>query len=366
MSHKHAVVVSKAPLDQMPPAMSAGLLLHRLGHRVSIVSTACAPSTRELLQQAGVAVHETGSRSGGTLLRKALQWRRFHSAAWRAIGALEPADLLWISGAETAIALGTRLARRKYVLQLNEIYDALPHYHYALRYWCRRAARVVVPEECRAALVRHWYGLRSHPAVLPNKFPLDGNHTVREIPAAITEELRRIAHAGKHILLYQGLLSRERPLVGLAAAVAGLADWQFVLMGPDFGILSEIRAVNSEVIHIPYIPHPDHMAVTTHARIGVVAYDFSSLNAIFCAPNKIWEFAGLGVPMLCNDVPGLTRTVGASGAGICVDFRDSAAVRQALCVLSEHHGQYATAALTMYQKTKPQVIMEDIIRSADV
>ena len=42
------------------------------------------------------------------------------------------------------------------------------------------------------------------------------------------------------------------------------------------------------------------------------------INAVFCAPNKVYEFAGFGIPMLCNDNPGLKYTVEYGGFGVCV------------------------------------------------
>lgn len=45
------------------------------------------------------------------------------------------------------------------------------------------------------------------------------------------------------------------------------------------------------------------------------------LNKVFCAPNKIYEYSGFGIPMLANNIPGLKNTVGNAGAAECIDMK---------------------------------------------
>ena len=65
---------------------------------------------------------------------------------------------------------------------------------------------------------------------------------------------------------------------------------------------------------------PHHLEVASHADVTYISYvaNNHSINAVFCAPNKVYEFAGFGIPMLCNDNPGLKYTVEYEGMGVCV------------------------------------------------
>ncbi len=204
MIQKHIVVITKAPLEQLPPAISAALLIRAIGHKASIITSTCASSALSVLREADIEVHSVGSSQARTAVAKARAWHLFYRNVWHLIRMLQPIDVMWISGGETALALGSRLLHHKYILQLNEIYDVLPYYHHLLRYWARRAVGVVAPEECRAALVRHWYNLPRQPEVLPNKFALDPSSIVRHSCQTPNDEIKHIIESGQKILLYQG------------------------------------------------------------------------------------------------------------------------------------------------------------------
>ena len=61
-------------------------------------------------------------------------------------------------------------------------------------------------------------------------------------------------------------------------------------MGRDLGPLKKYMEILSDLIYIPQIPSPQHLFVTSIAYIGILVYDPISLNQIFCAPNKIFEY----------------------------------------------------------------------------
>lgn len=67
---------------------------------------------------------------------------------------------------------------------------------------------------------------------------------------------------------------------------------------------------------------PAHLEVASHAYIGVMSYSFVDLNNLFCAPNKIWEYAGFSIPMISNDIPGLVNLLKKYNSGISANFDD--------------------------------------------
>ena len=75
--------------------------------------------------------------------------------------------------------------------------------------------------------------------------------------------------------------------------------------------------------YVSYIPAPYHLEITSYAHIGIVFYRNDSLNKVFCAPNKIYEYSGFGIPMLANDIPGLKNTVGNAGAAECMELKSN-------------------------------------------
>jgi len=69
---------------------------------------------------------------------------------------------------------------------------------------------------------------------------------------------------------------------------------------------------------------------TISADIGVALYKNTSRNNYYCAPNKIYDYALVGLPMIASDLPGLQRELGVHQAGLLVDPTDPRAVGLAL------------------------------------
>jgi glycosyltransferase involved in cell wall biosynthesis len=111
---------------------------------------------------------------------------------------------------------------------------------------------------------------------------------------------------------------------------------------------------------VPYVAPPNHLEITSHARVGVVVYDDSTLNNVFCAPNKIFEYAACGIPMLTNDVPGLVGTVGRFGAGICLSTLSSERVADALLSLDNSYEDFAARAAQMFDAQQSRATIEQV------
>jgi hypothetical protein len=149
-------------------------------------------------------------------------------------------------------------------------------------------------------------------------------------------------------ILYQGHLHKERDLSALVQVARRLDGFNIVLMGKDHGMLSTYTDLNHNIIHIPFLSPPLHLNVTSWAHVGVVAYDTASLNTIYCAPNKIWEFSGFGVPILGSRNLGLKYTIGAFGAGELVDFSCENSVVAGLDAIERDYDSKRAACLAFY------------------
>ena len=84
-----------------------------------------------------------------------------------------------------------------------------------------------------------------------------------------------------------------------------------VLAGRESDYLKELLIKYPDVKYLGFTVPPKHLSIVKLADIGILTYvaDSGSINPVFCAPNKIWEYAKYGIPMLCNDIPGLKYTV---------------------------------------------------------
>ena len=99
-----------------------------------------------------------------------------------------------------------------------------------------------------------------------------------------------------------------------------------VVTMPATDMARERLAQYDNAFVLPFVPAPGHLAVTSHATVGLAFYSeetedfFKRLNPIYCAPTKIYEYAGFGIPTLGNRLPGLLDTIERAGAGICCDL----------------------------------------------
>ena len=183
-----------------------------------------------------------------------------------------------------------------------------------------------------------------------------------------TPEIRKAIACmkGKKVLLYQGIIDIDRDLSFLAKALdqAG-SDYYLVLLGTDYhDSVRLITDIYDKTIYLGYFPAPSHLEITPYAAVAVTYYKDNCINTRYCAPNKIHEYAGYGIPMLCNRLPGLTLTVGAAGAAECVDFGDPDAVNDALERINRHYDAYRRAALAFYDSVDNTQSMEQIVQDA--
>jgi glycosyltransferase involved in cell wall biosynthesis len=348
-----------------PPQLSVAVSLAQIGYRVSYTSSTCSVETRRYLEGHNVDVTELQPQASTPthLLGKAAYWWDFRRKAWDLIER-RAADLLWIGSADTALALGRGLLRHQFVLQLLELYDNVPFYRKHLRDYARSARAVVVPEANRAAIFRSWYALSRTPFVLPNK-PLE--HPRRRCLPIGNEQARALlatVPAGTRLVMYQGIVHSDRDIRPVGRAVSALGPaWKFVVVGDDQGFLAPLKNACPDLLYVPYVSPPYHLEVTSHATIGVLAYCFDNLNNVFCAPNKVWEYAGFGLPMLGNDVPGL-RLLEEHGAGLCADFQNVAAVERALQDLVRKQDRFAAASVALFDRFELGDLVREIAAAA--
>lgn len=175
------------------------------------------------------------------------------------------------------------------------------------RYALHKVDLVIAASEPRARIMYRDYGAPRLPVTILNTTRLS---EAVDAPHPDAVEARR-AISASHLILYQGGLHRGR---GLGSVIDGLAllpeSYALVLMGSGHlhGELTDrIRAsgLGDRVCLWPAVP-PNHvMAWAAVADAGVVSYLPICRNNIYCAPNKLSEYAAAGLPVLGADLVGL-------------------------------------------------------------
>lgn len=354
-------------LDRYPPSIAQICTLRDMGVEVAVLTTGCDAPARELMAEKGVScryfdILEYPNKK----LQKVMNFFNYRRAIRSFLREFWTENsVLWLGTEQTAIKMWP------FVRNIHPcILSALEFYEYE---WYQQGMKKIAPkvdvltacEPTRAQYMVDWWGLPRRPYVLRNKpygaIPPRGSGSTLELREAI-QKIR-----GKKVLLYQGGIFPERDLTLLAKALAaGDSGYYLVLAGYLYedGDLDALYRIYDKTIYLGYFPAPSHLELTPYATAAVTYYRGDCINTRYCAPNKIYEYAGCGVPMLCNDLPGLAETVGKAGAGECVDFADSEAVLAALKRIDENRESYCRAALDFYKNTDNGEAMAQIAEDA--
>lgn len=263
-------------------------------------------------------------------------------------------DILWIIHERTAIALRNILQGRKYILTSYELRDySQPELMKPLTRPMREAKVNIQCEYNRAWIARMIYGLKETPLVIPNK-PFH-HPTNRNMPTD------KIVSDGKKIILYQGVLTKERNLDGMCKAISSLDGFKLVLLGKETNYSKELKDKYNIVEFPGFIKSPAHLQLTSNAYIGLVTYNPLVLDCVYCAPNKIWEFSGFGIPMICNEIPGLEYTVKANNCGVCTDTDDPESIITAIKLIDSNYQEYSANARRMYESIDLTGLINQVI-----
>ncbi len=354
------------PIHTRPPCLAEVCTLRDMGIEVVVLTTGCNEPTRALLAEKGVTLEIFSMaefpimvvQRGINALRYFVMFRRFFRKYWT------DHTVLWIGTEQSTIKMWRFVSgHRPIIVNALEFYEK-DWYQKGMSRIAPQADILTACEPTRAQYMVDWWHLDRMPYLLRNKpygtIPPKGNGSTPELKAAI--DLLR----DKKVLLYQGAISADRDLSLLAQALAGgNSEFYLVLSGPDKdGGVEKLTKIYEKVLYLGNFPAPTHLEITPYATACVAFYKDNCINNRFCAPNKIYEYAGCGAPMLCNPIPGLTETVGKAGAAECVDFADPQAVLDALERISADYDRYHQAALDFYRETDNTPVMEQLVADA--
>jgi glycosyltransferase involved in cell wall biosynthesis len=328
------LVVAYAELTSFPPIITLVKHLDDIGYEVYLI----VRNEKGYQFEPGRKVHILDimlhKRSSNSLInrkrRTALLIKYFNEYK-------DSCKYIWTCTDYTVAILGDLLLScDNHIMQLMELVKAIPKYsvpiiqkldvlglsYFELERYARHAKFVVTPELNRAYIFKAWWGLAKTPIVLPNK-PYD---IPNGIPQKRTLDTISKIKNGKKTILYQGLIGAERRLDAYADAVRILGnEYQLCVMGQNTQHVDQRIDVDRdypEVLNLGYLVPPEHLYVTKSSYIGILSYipqKGNELNVLYCAPNKIYEYAGCGIPMICHALPALIQVFEKYQIGVCVD-----------------------------------------------
>lgn len=232
-------------------------------------------------------------------------------------------DIVWLGSLDTVNAC-TGLAifkKLKYICHISELYDQRKSRLYFSKKFIQNAHKVVVPELNRARILRVWLDLNDLPTLYPNK---PWNHPRiknMEPTTTLTKSIIQDCNTDKDIIIYQGHIGKDRSLKPIVEAIKDIDNVELWLMGKDHNYVNELTETTDKVRYLGFVPAPHHLEITSHAKLGIMSYNLSNLNNLYCAPNKVWEYLGFNIFFICNEVGSLDELV-STGCCKCVDFNN--------------------------------------------
>ena len=333
-------------LEALPPSMSQIVTLCNNGYEVCVITSKVSDYIKNFFKNYNVIFWESDKSEvlAKNKFDKIFRILNFRKKVKYALKTYKY-DLIWIGSADTALYCKDILKTRSpYVLNIYELYDTHPKMLKSIKELSQKAESIVVPEYNRAHILKVWLELKKTPVIIPNK----PNFSAVEIDIKTKEIVDGLKALNKKIVLYQGWIGKDRDVSKIADALNTLEnkdEYVLILMGKVMSsdTINYIKNKFNNTIHIPFLSPPQHLFVTESAYIGIATYDDSTLNNIFCAPNKIYEYAEKNVPILARNIPGLTNTIGKFNAGVCVDTENILEIAHAIKEIDINHDKYTLA-----------------------
>ncbi len=375
-------VVLKEDIVYYPPIISLLRHLIKLNYRVVFLGIYSDTDGKEKLKAQGVGfVNVTQYDVNANLINKLFKIYRYKRDIIRYFKGvkLKTGDYIWLAQNEN-VRLLYKLVE-KYPTIIHQLEYTTPNV--SLKYKLsspfvnlsaiyRKASKVVCCEYNRAQITKGQFDLRELPYILPNKTDIEFNAT--EIPCDIKPILKEAFEfiQNRKIIIYQGVFSKtERRLDEFCEAIKILPDdFGLIIMGRETGYYQELKKKYSsdKIKFLPFIRPPYYLHVTSKAYIGVLTY-FSSpksmasvINPIYCAPNKIYEYARFGIPMIGNDIPGLYYRFKEHNCGEIMTYPiTSHKIMETILKIDLKYEEYSNGATSLFKSDDIDSILKTIL-----
>ena len=367
MKNDCIAIVQYRPLEALPPVMTLLNVLKRIGENVVFIGIE-GPTGAAFFESAGVPyrflipTHKSRLARGATFYPRRWQLLSILKELRREYGKVT----IWFQECHSAALAGNAMYAFgrpivtffEYECNLGERwfgFDLERLYHTAV---------VVECERTRAEMTQKNHGLSETPLVIANKPEIDAS----QIPPLNDEAKDVFSQIGERpVFMYQGNFGWDRKYAPfILETIAKKCPGYCVLVLPgNVEVKKLVSSYPNAFMLNNWISPPGHLAVTARATVGIATYfaegdGVCAQNARYCAPNKIYEYAALGVPTLGNDIPGLRTTIGAARAGILCDMTEDAIVAAAN-ELVNNIADYRARARQFYDGTNIEAQIKAVI-----
>jgi glycosyltransferase involved in cell wall biosynthesis len=140
------------------------------------------------------------------------------------------------------------------------------------------------------------------------------------------------------IFLYLGFLTRGRGIEKIIAAFESpqiKSHAVFVGFGDKKDYIIAASKNNNKVHYHEAVKHDQVVKISRNADVGLCLIENISLSDYYCLPNKLFEYAFSGLPVLASDFPELKKMVNKYKLGSCCEI-DSTAIQEAIVKIEKN------------------------------
>lgn len=179
--------------------------------------------------------------------------------------------------------------------------------------------------------IADWYANEyniTRPAVVlnaPNKRKLKVNNHFRKQLGIQKKQI---------ILLYQGLLTRGRGIHLILDAFKTRLDDKVVAVFMGYGELAidiqNIAVHQNNIFFFPAVPPDVVLDYTASSDFAISLIENTCLSYYYCMPNKLFEYAMAGLPVLVSNMKDMAAIVTKNGMGAVIDDYSARGINQAI------------------------------------
>lgn len=325
------------------------------GHTVTVVA----------VWQEGLAEHE--QQSGYQIIRLRLRSRRWHNRVitpaakyleftWRVwqLAERNPAQVYHANDAHTLPAawLAARRNRAKIIYDAHEFETGRNFSHWNMgplyriiwalpeQIFIRQANSVITVSPSIAAELSRIYRIPLPNVILncPEKATIQRSNRLRQ-ELGIPEYQK--------IIIYQGIVVPGRGIEAFLAAIQQVENTVGVVLGdgPALTFLRQ-RMQSGEWERIYFagmVPLADLPSYTAAADVGIILTQNTCLNHYYSLPNKLFEYLHAGLPVVCSDLPEISRVVREYQVGELANPDDPVSIARSIRTLLADPARYTQA-----------------------
>ena len=241
-------------------------------------------------------------------------------------------------------------AHELYVPQKGVPFTVRSRFFYAIeKSIVKKVDLLICASHERAVKMQEYYGLDSSPVAIKNISQLSVSFD--DTTVAIMDSLKSFFSKPGLTVVYAGVVMGSRRIDELATVVAKHPDKYKLLIVGKGDALEKVKQIAASVPSLTSaftgaVPYRSLGAILSKCDAGFIYYPVDTLNNIYCASNKLYEYASVSLPILANENPTIKNELERGHMGVASNNLESGLeqlsaniemYKQACKVFTEHN-----------------------------